>query len=270
MIIDCHMHVEWQGHSADDAVRHLDNIGVDKAWVLSWQDKDAGLDLYQYLHLSPESVMRAYRKHPERLIPFCGIDPRRENAHGILRELVDQGCRGYGELKLRLMADNCDLIDMYKLCGKLKLPVLIHIDVPLPHTTMWYAGGVDALERALIQCPRTAFIGHGPGFWREISGNAARAKGGYPKGKVTPGGKLHKLLAKYKNLYADLSANSGLNAMKRDVAHARRFLARFHQKVLYGTDCFTRDHLDFLESLDLDRQVFRNITGRNAAKLTRQ
>ena len=267
MIIDCHMHVDWQNHSADDAVRHMDRLGVDKAWTLTWQDRDAGLHPWNYCHLSPESVMRAYRKHPDRIIPFCGIDPRRENAERLLRDLVDQGCRGYGEIKLRLMADNCDLIELYQVCAELKLPVLIHIDVPLPHTRMWYAGGVDPLERALIQCPRTTFVGHGPGFWREISGNAHRTTKGYPKGKVTPGGKVPRLLARYRNLYADLSANSGLNALRRDKRHARKFLARFPKKILYGTDGFDRNHLDFLESLDLDRTVLNNILGRNAARL---
>jgi len=268
MIIDCHTHVNWQGHRADDAVRHMDRIGVDKAWVLSWQDKEAGLDRYNYVHLAPEDVMEAYRKHPDRFIPFCGIDPRRERAEETLRELVDQGCKGYGELKLRLMYDHWDLVHIYNVCAELKLPVLVHIDVPLPHTGMWYGGNVEALERALVLCPKTTFIGHGPGFWREISGDADRVTQPYPKGKVAPRGKLKKLLAKYGNLYADLSAGSGLNALTRDVAHARRFLAKFRKKLLYGTDTYDRDHLDFLESLDLDAGVFKDITGRNAAKLT--
>ncbi len=270
MIIDCHMHVNWLGRNPDDIVKHLDAIGVDKAWVLTWQDRDGGISSDSYIHLSPEAAMAAYRKHPKRFIPFCAVDPRRENAEDILRGLVKQGCKGYGELKLRLMADNCDLVSMYKLCGKLKLPVLIHLDVPRLGCPFWYAGNVDALERAAVQCPKTAFIGHGPGFWREISGDAdRRIRQAYPKGKVTPGGKLPKLLSKYDNIYADLSAGSGLNSLKRDLKHARKFLVKYHKKLLYGTDYYDRSLLDFLESLELDPEVFKDITYRNAARLVR-
>lgn len=269
MIIDCHTHVGWQGHGPTAAVRHMDKIGVDKAWVLSWEDLTGGLDPSGFQHLPIDGVMKACAAHPDRLIPFCAVDPRRRDAEGILRRLAEQGCRGYGELKLRLMYDNCDLIRMYKVCAELGLPVLVHIDVPLPQTQMWYGGSVDVLERALKQCPRTNFIGHGPGFWREISGNAGRVKGCYPRGRVTPGGKLKTLLAKYKNLYADLSAGSGLNALKRDVPHAKRFLNRFRKKLLYGTDIYTRDHLDFLEGLGLEKKVFDDIAGRNALRLVK-
>jgi hypothetical protein len=267
MIIDCHTHVNWQGHDADDAVRHMDRLGVDRAWVLSWEDKDGGIQPGAYQHLPVAEVIKAARRHPDRLVPFCGIDPRREDPERVLRELVDQGCKGYGEIKVRLLADNPDLLRMYRLCAELRLPVLIHIDVPLPHTGMWYAGSVDALERSLLACPETDFIGHGPGFWREISGSAPRSKKPYPAGKVRPGGKLPNLLTKYPHLYADLSANSGLNALRRDVPHARGFLKTFRKKVLYGTDMYNRDHLDFLESLDLDPHILADILGDNAARL---
>jgi uncharacterized protein len=269
MIIDCHTHVYWQNHDPDQAVRHMDDIGVDKAWVLSWEDMTGGIAPGTYQHLPIELVMRAHGQHPDRFIPFCGVDPRRSNAADMLRHLVDQGCRGYGEIKLRLMLDNPDLMDMYAVCQELKLPVLIHIDVPLPHTRMWYGGSVDVLERVLKAFPKVNFVGHGPGFWREISGDAATAKGGYPSGKIAPGGKIKRLLRKYDNLYADLSASSGLNAMKRDARHAKRFLTRFHKQVLYGTDIYWRDHLDFLNGLGVDKAVLANILGRNAAKLTR-
>jgi predicted TIM-barrel fold metal-dependent hydrolase len=165
------------------------------------------------------------------------------------------------------MLDNPDCIRMYRLCAELGLPVLVHIDVPLPNVPFWYGGGVDALERAMKECPRTAFIGHGPGFWREISGSAARSRKVYPSGRIVPGGKLQKLLAGYRNLYGDLSANSALNSLKRDVPHARRFLRRFHGKLLYGTDVFNRDLLDFLEGLNLDRKMFEAIAWKNAARL---
>jgi uncharacterized protein len=270
MIIDCHTHVYWQNHNPDQAVRHMDHLGVDRAWVLSWEDMAGGIAPGLYQHLSVDRVMSSYRQHPDRFIPFCGLDPRRDNAEEMLRRLVDQGCRGYGEIKFRLLLDNPDLMAMYALCEELKLPVLVHIEVPLSHDKAWYGGTVDALERVLKTFPKVNFVGHGPGFWREISGDAAEDARAYPNGPITPGGKLKKFLGRYPNLYADLSASSGLTAMRRDPRHAKRFLTRYHTQVLYGTDIYWSDHLDFLRGLNLDKSTLANILGRNAAKLTRK
>jgi hypothetical protein len=38
-------------------------------------------------------------------------------------------------------------------------------------------------------------------------------------------------------MYGDLSAGSGLNALTRDEEHARAFLERHQDKLLYGSDC---------------------------------
>jgi predicted TIM-barrel fold metal-dependent hydrolase len=245
----------------------MDGLGVEKAWILTWEAIDGGLDLGGYTHLSADAVLAAYEAYPDRFIPFCAVDPRRENAEGKLRELVKKGARGYGEHKLRILADNPDAIRMYKLCAELHLPVLIHLDVPLPGCPFWYGGGIDALERALIACPRTTFIGHGPGFWREISAGAYRSVSPYPRGKIRPGGKLLQRLARYTNLYADMSAQSGLNALRRDKEHAKEFLTKFRNKILYGTDAYDRRHLDLLEQLDLNQNTVDAIMWRNAARL---
>jgi predicted TIM-barrel fold metal-dependent hydrolase len=63
----------------------------------------------------------------------------------------------------------------------------------------------------------------------------------YPKGSVTPGGITDGLLSDYGNMYGDLSAGSGLNALLRDEEHAREFLKRHQNKLMYGSDCSDRD-----------------------------
>jgi len=40
--------------------------------------------------------------------------------------------------------------------------------------------------------------------------------------------------------YGDLSANSGLNALLRDEDYAREFLARYQDKLMFGSDCDDR------------------------------
>ena len=52
-------------------------------------------------------------------------------------------------------------------------------------------------------------------------------------------------LRDYANMYGDLSAGSGLNALKRDQDHARDFLHRHQDKLIYGSDC--DDHFGYGE-----------------------
>jgi predicted TIM-barrel fold metal-dependent hydrolase len=59
----------------------------------------------------------------------------------------------------------------------------------------------------------------------------------YPKGPVTPGGITDRLLSDYPNVFADSSAGSGLNALLRDEDHARGFLERHQDKLMFGSDC---------------------------------
>ncbi|OPX32429.1 MAG: hypothetical protein B1H40_02585 [Candidatus Latescibacteria bacterium 4484_181] len=59
---------------------------------------------------------------------------------------------------------------------------------------------------------------------------------GYPRRKVVPGGRVDYLLQNYPNVYGDLSAGSGDNAMTRDREFARSFLERNQDKLLFGTD----------------------------------
>ena len=59
----------------------------------------------------------------------------------------------------------------------------------------------------------------------------------YPKGPVTPGGLTDRYLSDYPNMFGDLSAGSGLNALTRDEDFTRDFLKRHQNKLLYGSDC---------------------------------
>ena len=265
-MIDVHQHTNWQGHKTSDLIAYMDSLGVDKAWLLSWEAIDGGLDP-NYRHLTIKSVYKAYMEYPDRFIPFAGVDPRRERAEEILQEWAEKGFKGYGEHKLRLCIDNPDSVRMYRLCGELGFPVLVHIGAVLPGLRFWYNADVDGLERVLNKCPETIFVGHGPGFWREISGDAHESTRNYPKGPVTPGGKLPRLLAEYENLYADISAGSGLGALTRDPEFTQRFIAEHWRRLLYGTDGLTHTHIDLLKGLNLEEEIFQAITHKTAASL---
>ena len=90
----------------------------------------------------------------------------------------------------------------------------------------------------LAKYPRTIFIGHAQTWWANIDKSYQDdEKNLYPKGKVTPGGLTDRYLSDYPNMYGDLSAGSGLNALQRDEDHAREFLQRHQDKLIYGSDC---------------------------------
>ena len=50
-----------------------------------------------------------------------------------------------------------------------------------------------------------------------------------------------KLLGDYANLYGDLAANSGNNALSRDPEFTAGFLKRHENKLIYGSDCSCAD-----------------------------
>ena len=54
---------------------------------------------------------------------------------------------------------------------------------------------------------------------------------------LTPGGLTDHYLSDYPNMYGDLSAGSRLNALTRDEDHAREFIQRHQDKLIYGSDC---------------------------------
>jgi predicted TIM-barrel fold metal-dependent hydrolase len=84
------------------------------------------------------------------------------------------------------------------------------------------------------------FIGHAQTWWANIDKEHADQSVLYPKGKVTTGGLTDRLLSEHPNMYGDLSAGSGLNALTRDEEHARGFLDRHQNKLMYGSDCNDR------------------------------
>jgi hypothetical protein len=211
----------------------MNAFGIQQAWLLSWE-------------IMPHEDERSY--------------------HGVLNplHLRPDGTHAGIPLSDLLPFDDPRCLEVYRKAGQLGCPVVLHLDVPyLPdretgrpvYQRSWYGGTVANLERALIACPETIFIGHAPGFWREISGDADTDPNAYPKGPIQDGGRLIPLFEKYSHLFADLSAGSALGALKRDPAHARAFLCRFSQRLLFGRDDYGGDLLEFLQTLELPSDV---------------
>lgn len=280
MIIDIHNHADYYGYSPKKFIANMDENGIDISCLLSWEVPVTEYDHAPQYAFSPFSDIPipfercvAYKEAvPDRfLLGFCP-DPRHPDAINRLRAAISLfDISLCGELKLRMMYDNPDAVRMYRVCGENGLPVLMHFDYelgggPWPY---WYGGGIEALERVLALCPETNFIGHAPGFWAHISGDELYKTESYPKGPITRPGKIELLLEKYPNLYCDISAGSGFNALDRDHDFAREFLVTWQDRILYGRDYFDSRHRNLLESLGLPKEVLDKIYYKNATKILR-
>lgn len=284
MIIDIHNHPYWYSYSPEKFVANMDENGIDITCLLTWESPD---DEYEqkYNNVLPDvgksggpvsfdSCLKCRDYAPDRFLLGYAPDPRRPDAiDKLLFAKKTYDIKMCGEIKLRMMLDNCDAIRMYRVCAEHQLPVLVHLDyewdvgVAYPRPNYWYGGGIEALERALKKCPDTVFIGHAPGFWAHISNDKQALEVPYPKGKVTDGGEIVRLLENYDNLYCDISAGSGCGALSRDPEYTVGFLNKFRSRVLFGRDYFDNQHRTLLDSLKLDKGVLEDIYCNNAKRL---
>ena len=268
-IIDVHQHPVWHGRNVRDLVAYMDATGVDVAWSLSWESIDGGLEP-GYQHIAVWSSFAAAADYPGRFVIGAAPDLRRERVLDLIREYHRRGARVLGEVKLKVMMDTPELIQGFRLAGELGMPVLFHLELPRiegGELSQWYMGDIDAVERTLQKCPDTTFIGHGPGWWAHISNDQRMYESAYPEGPVVPGGGVVRLMEKYRNIYADLSAGSGLRAMSRDLKFTKQFMTQFADRILYGTDYWDTRMLDHLRSLDLSEELLSGILYKNAMKL---
>lgn len=252
-------------------LRFMDEHGIEKAALLPIESPEE-----THYYITTEYVLGVCKRHPDRFIPFCNVDPRRGNAdlstdfHAILGEHKDRGCKGFGEAMSGLYVDDPRLQMIYEACGELGLPIVFHLDA-LRNVD---EAGLPRFEAMIRKFPQTTFIGHGQHFWAEISSDAkAEDFGGYPSGPVKPDGAVGRLLAGYPNAYADLSAGSGFNAITRDREVGTRFLEDFQDKLLFGTDLCRRGQetplIGYLKDSGISRQAYDKISRLNAIRVFR-
>ncbi len=281
-IIDIHCHPRWLGHSASKIIANMNEAGIGRAWLISWEAPEREISPNYYAATNPLEVGISFRdvvdlceQYPDRFIPGTTVDPRDPNAHAKLQASVEiHGVRVMGEFKLRMRYDDPDALRLFHFVGELGLPVIFHLDVTFPRHGIpaerqwWYGGSLENMEPALRLCPNTQFLGHAPGFWREISGDADDESLAYPKDKpVAPGGLMLQYLDKYPNLNCDLSAGSAFTALSRDKAFSRTFLTDYQDRMFFGRDAFDNRLYELLTSLELPNEVLGKILSGNALRL---
>jgi predicted TIM-barrel fold metal-dependent hydrolase len=224
-VIDIHLHPRRE---ADGEIKHLIGSGVSKAVVLAPAAAQARM----------QEKMKAL---PGQLFLFTSVNVAEPDAIEVLTRSVKSGAIGIGELKSRVEADGPEMRRVYELAADLNVPVLIHFqDFPQFDGDGTYNAGITRFPAVLQKYPKTTFIGHGDSFWANISAEVPEGVS-YPTGPVKRGGLTDRMLADYPNLYGDLSANSGRNALARDTEFTEGFLARHSRKLMFGSDCSCTD-----------------------------
>ena len=232
---------------------------------------------------SVAEILLAAERYPDFIIPFMNVDPRQNtnspdaNLSHQMHYYMERGCKGIGEVTANLPFDDPLMENLFGHAQDCGLPLTFHI---APKQWGYYGiidhPGLPLLEGALRKFPDLRFLGHSQPFWAEISGDLKEEeRNSYPKGKVAEGGAVVRLMRECPNLYGDLSAGSGYNAVSRDPDFGYAFMTEFQDRLLFGTDvCDPRNETpligflnDAVEEGHISRQVYEKIGWMNAEGL---
>ena len=224
-ILDIHAHLR-QGLDAN--IVHMDGCGLAKAVLLARSS-------------AVEQIKSIQAKYPGRFVWSASADITKPDAAEVLTKAVKDGAQGFGELKFHVEADGPELQRMYALAAELNVPILVHFqEVPHFEGEGVWSTGFKRFAAMLKKYPKTKFIGHADAFWANVSADYAEQES-YPSGPIKRGGITDKLLGDYGNLFGDLSANSGNNALSREAEFTADFLTRHQNKLVFGSDCSCQD-----------------------------
>ena len=225
-VFDLHFHMRPQAASN---LAHLDGAGVTKANLLT---RNGTLD----------QVKAVQAAAPGRFTWFNSYDVTKPDAEQVLTQAVKDGARGFGEMKFHVAADGPELRRIYALAAELHVPILVHFQEVdhFPNEGAWATGYARTFASVLEAFPKTIFIGHADAFWANLSADY-HDEAAYPTGPIARGGVTDRWLGDHPNLFGDLSANSGNNALSRDPQFTADFLRRHQDKLLFGSDCSCSD-----------------------------
>jgi predicted TIM-barrel fold metal-dependent hydrolase len=252
-IIDIHQHTNYGGRremahpfnqisparTDDDLVAHQRAMGVTKTVLLP-----AGRPLFRPSTLNGrgngldstitgnDAAVALARRYPNEFVFGANEVPDLEDSVQVIEKYLKLGAVVIGEQKFGVECDSAEMQKLYQLAAAYRVPILMHWQFGS------YNSGFDRFHTMLKKYPNVNFIGHAQTWWANIDkANVDDAKNLYPKSKVAAGGLTDRYLRDYPNMYADLSAGSGENALKRDPDHARAFVARHQDKLMFGSDC---------------------------------
>ncbi|HOX37301.1 MAG TPA: amidohydrolase family protein [Candidatus Brocadiia bacterium] len=295
MFIDIHAHAYRkpvpfvvQFCTAEQLLQRYDAAGIEKGAVLPIVSPEI------YFPQANEDILDMAAQYPDRLIPFCNVDPRALTNSAdapldrVLRYYRDKGCKGLGEVMLNVPVMHPMVQNLFKHAQDVGLPVTFDgSDQVGGDFGLYDDPGLPQLEHTLQKFPELILLGHGPVFWSEIGrletpgerGFVFRPDGGqvgrHPTGPIKEEGVVPKLFRRYPNLYGDLSDPSPWNALSRDPDYGPKFLTEFQDCLLFGTDiCFFEMPFPMADLLKewrgagkISEAVFWKVARENAVKL---
>ena len=265
-IIDIHQHTNYASRREDELIQHQRELGISRTVLLPAGSKyglaaECG---------GNDTVLALARRLPQEYVFFVNELPDIPEAKIVLEKYLKLGAIGIGEQKFPVQADSKPIDLIADIARHYNVPVLLHFQFQT------YNLGYENFHKVLQRHSKVNFIGHAQTFWGNIDQNLNQADL-YPKTKVTPGGMTDRWLSDYPNLFADMSAGSGLNALLRDEDHAREFLNRHQDKLMYGSDCDDRKmgtstcsgvkQIVAIRRLSPSKEVERKILYGNAARI---
>ncbi len=266
--------------SPEQLLKAYDELGIERACLLPGCNPECA-----YIPQSNEEVLELAEKYHGRFIPFCNVDPRAMtnswNAplDKLLEYYRDKGCKGVGEVCANLPILDPKVQNLFRCAEIAGLPLIFHLS---PYVGYSYGlvddSGLPQLEESLKRFSKLQFFGHSQTFWAEMGEiSCIDDRFGYPKGPVPKQGRVPELMRKYPNLYGDLSAGSGCNALKRDRKNAVAFLNEFQDRLFFGTDIcqptmptlrpLAEFLLDLRKTGEISEEVFRKIARENAVRV---
>jgi predicted TIM-barrel fold metal-dependent hydrolase len=278
-IIDIHQHLGYSGRPDDVLLAHQRAIGATTTILLPAgrpalrpSTHDGVANGLQAEALGNEACYQFAKAH--HAYRFGANDvPDAEGATREIERYLKRGALVIAEQKFGVDCDSAAMQDLYALARAHDVPVLMHWQFGM------YNYGFERFHTMLEKFPTVRFIAHAQTWWANIDARYNDQAVLYPKGPVTPGGLSDRYLSDYPNMYGDLSAGSGLNAVTRDEDFAREFLVRHRNKLLFGSDCNDRDGggpdclgaqiIAAIRRLATDRRIERQLLYENAKRLFR-
>jgi predicted TIM-barrel fold metal-dependent hydrolase len=221
-----------------------------------------------------EPCMALAGSHPGEFYFGSNEVPDLEEAPATIEKYLKKGAVCIGEQKFGVECDSPQMETLYTLAAAYQVPILMH----------WQYGsynyGFDRFYKMLERHPQTSFVGHAQTLWAHIDQNGVDdPKNLYPRGKITPGGWTDRYLSDYPNFFADLSADSGHNALTRDTDFIRPFLIRHQDKLIFGSDCSDKSGHDMtctgwttirsVRELSANKEIERKLLYENAKRVYR-
>jgi len=212
----------------DKYLRAAEQTGVVKTLMVASSDYTLKGSKFQQTtgnEENTEEILSVAREFPGKIIPFCTIHPGDPEKLEKIKKYVAEGAvglklyTGHGSFYDRPL-DAPDMLPVYAYCEEARLPICWHVNI------VKYA---EEFERVMRKFPKLIVIvpHFGVTFFRP---------------REAPFQRFDNMMATYPYLYTDTSFGTrnilidGLEAVSRDPQPFRDFIAKYSDRVLFGTD----------------------------------